>query len=350
MNMISDPFSTPSYFENIFRNVLCFFALLAFSVYIFSPYLSFQILETARADTSNDSASLPEPENTITPSLEGGDLQIHKSFFEEKGPVKIEGGDLDMSVFSAVGLLVKDIESGKVLLGKNEYESHSMASVSKLMSALVILEHGQEWKATSTAVSDQTFDSFLMPGSVYASEDLWEASLVGSSNKAVLSLIDGMGLSREVFVERMNHKAMELGMLQTVFRDPTGLDEENVSTASDLVILLDEAMRQDKIRLSLEKEEFTIKTLDGDYEKHMWNTDWLLLGWIPHSFAKFSGGKTGYIPAAGYNFVMRVGSEGGQELDVVVLGAATHEKRFTEARDAAEWVFNNYEWRVPTAG
>ena len=75
----------------------------------------------------------------------------------------------------------------------------------------------------------------------------------------------------------------------------------------------------------------------------MWNTDWILLDWIPNEFAVFHGGKTGYITASGYNFTMRVENDG-HMLDVVVLGASSHEGRFTEARDIAKWVFTNYKW------
>jgi D-alanyl-D-alanine carboxypeptidase len=76
----------------------------------------------------------------------------------------------------------------------------------------------------------------------------------------------------------------------------------------------------------------------------MWNTDWLLLGWIPHSDFEIRGGKTGYIPAAGYNFAMETINKNGHALDVVVLGADTHEARFTEARDAAAWVYGHFAW------
>ncbi len=76
----------------------------------------------------------------------------------------------------------------------------------------------------------------------------------------------------------------------------------------------------------------------------MYNTNWMLLGWVTNDFYKLYGGKTGYIVASGYNFTMRVENEDNHILDVVVLGADSHEGRFTEARDVAEWVFDNYTW------
>jgi D-alanyl-D-alanine carboxypeptidase len=76
----------------------------------------------------------------------------------------------------------------------------------------------------------------------------------------------------------------------------------------------------------------------------MWSTDWILLGWIPNKLPEFFGGKTGYTVAAGYNFTMRAGDGKGHMVDVVILGATSHEARFNEAKDIAEWVFANYDW------
>ena len=74
------------------------------------------------------------------------------------------------------------------------------------------------------------------------------------------------------------------------------------------------------------------------------NTNWLLHEWTPHDFFVLRGGKTGYIPASGYNFTMQVEDEDTNLLDVVVLGADYHESRFTEARDIASSVYDAYIW------
>ena len=142
----------------------------------------------------------------------------------------------------------------------------------------------------------------------------------------------------------MNEKARELGMIDTFFTDPSGLDSTNVSTASDIVMLLNEAMKQERIRDTLIKPEYNLYSDQRGQSHHMWNTNWLLLGWVTNDFYKIYGGKTGYISASGYNFTVRVANEAGKILDVVVLGADTHEGRFTEARDVSEWAFENYEW------
>jgi D-alanyl-D-alanine carboxypeptidase len=159
-----------------------------------------------------------------------------------------------------------------------------------------------------------------------------------------MTLADAVGWPRVAFVERMNQKATELGMTGTRFTEPTGLDEGNVSTPSDVAILLTEALRQSDIQTAVLKKEHTIYSKERDKTEHMWSTDWLLLGWIPETFADFRGGKTGFIEASGYNFAMEAGDGHERLLDVVVLGAETHEARFTEARDIAEWVQKSYRW------
>ncbi|PIR03636.1 MAG: hypothetical protein COV59_05615 [Candidatus Magasanikbacteria bacterium CG11_big_fil_rev_8_21_14_0_20_39_34] len=253
---------------------------------------------------------------------------------------------LDPEQFTAKSIFVRDIRSGSVLFQKNPFEQRPMASITKLMSSLVILERNPDWTATTTVVSDALIDNHMYAGDTYTEEELWYASLVGSSNKAIFSLAEAVGISRESFADRMNQKAMELGMSHTSFVEPTGLDEGNISTAADIEKLLSAALDKKEIQDAVLTQEFTLYSNEREKTHHMWNTDWLLLGWIPHHFAHFLGGKTGYIDASLYNFTMRAGDENENYIDVVVLGADTHEGRFTEARDVAEWVFQNYKWPV----
>ena len=248
------------------------------------------------------------------------------------------------AALSAQRVMVKDAESGMTLYGKNEYASWPLASITKLMSALVLLETEQQWSSSTQVIADELIDTHMYAGDTYTREELWRSALVGSSNKAMMTLVDRSSWPREAFVERMNQKAHELGMTSTRFTDPTGLDAGNVSTASDVLLLLNEALKQDRIRETLAIEEVNLYSRERGKRHHMWNTNWLLLDWIPNTFSALHGGKTGYIPASGYNFVMRAQNENGHVLDVVVLGAQAHEARFTEARDAAVWAFSAYAW------
>ena len=269
---------------------------------------------------------------------------------EEKvpGPEFIGDLQIDEDNFSAVSIVVKDLKSDDILFEKNANEERPIASITKLMSALAILERNPDWNATSTVQRDDLSDNHMYAGDTYKLKELWQAALIGSSNKAIYTLADAVGISKESFTERMNQLALELGMSNTHFVEPTGLNSQNISTANDLTKLLSRALEHKNLQEGLLTPELNLYSAKRDKKHHIWNTNWILLGWIENSFPEFHGGKTGYIPAAGYNFSMRVGNEDGNAIDVVVLGTNSNEARFTEARDIANWVFENYQWPTTT--
>lgn len=97
-----------------------------------------------------------------------------------------------------------------------------------------------------------------------------------------------------------------------------------------------EALKYKKISETLFKNSFELS------DKTVWSTNWLKTRWTPHDF-DFVLGKTGYIELSGYNFVGRL-EKNGHKILVAVFGAQTNEKRFEEARDLSEWVFDNFVW------
>ncbi|MFH1946607.1 MAG: serine hydrolase [Candidatus Magasanikbacteria bacterium] len=287
-----------------------------------------------------------EPIEQIKNNIEqqGGDVVVEPPMPAKPQLPELRGEMPPAENFSAHSIIVKDRETGMLLYKKNEYDQWSMASITKLMSALIILEKQPDWTTSTIVIGADSLDTHVYAGDMYTLEELWNAGLIASSNKAILSMANALGWPEEAFVDRMNAKARELGMLDSSFTDASGLDDTNVSTASDVAMLLNEIMRHEKISQTLLTPEYNLYSDEREQSHHMWNTDWLLLGWVPHNFHKFYGGKTGYIAASQYNFTMRVENEAGHILDIVVLGADSHESRFTEARDIAEWAFENYEW------
>lgn len=249
----------------------------------------------------------------------------------------------DPLTFSAESMIVKDVETGAVLYEKNAYDRRAIASITKLMTALIVLEKGPDWDKVVTVVGGDSLGTHMYAGDTYSIDTLFRAGLIGSSNKAMVTLSQSIDLPKEAFIERMNERALELGM-GARFLDPTGLNPGNEATASDIAILLAEAMRHEKIKAAVGERQLNLYSNERASNHNMWNTNWLLLGWIPHNFPVLHGGKTGYIPAAGYNFTVRLEGNNGHMIDVVVLGAENYEARFTEARDIAEWVFDSYDW------
>jgi len=328
--------------SNSWRNYTLAFSLLFTLVFIFiySSGVLYKLGEIVNSKTIKFAGIQSE----IAEAEVGGDVTVDPPKMEKAPIPELSVQMVDANIFSAEAMIVKDYESGQVLFGKNEYAQRPIASLVKLMSALVLLENSPDWNATTTVVGSNLVDPHLAVGEVYDLETLWKAGLIASSNRAIMSLSNHYHWNREAFVERMNQKALEIGMANTYFYEPTGLDAQNVSTASDLAILLGEAMRKSKIAETLNQEKITVysKLRGGNYQ--MRSTNWLLLNWVPHNDLVLYGGKTGYINASGYNFISRFGDGRGHIIDVVILGAQTHEARFTEARDIAQWVFDNYTW------
>lgn len=272
----------------------------------------------------------------------GGDVIIEPVYVPK--PPQLTGELMDASTITAHSVVIKDVKTGALLYEKHAYDAWPIASITKLMSALVILERNPDWTTSTVVVADNVPDTHMYAGDTYTLEELWRAALVGSSNKAILTLADAVGWPRDAFVERMNQKAVELGMSSARFFEPSGLDEADTASPSDIAILLNEALSHEEIRGTVLMNELQLYSKERKKEHHMWNTNWLLLGWVPHGFGSVLGGKTGYIPASGYNFTARVSDTSGHLLDIVVLGAPTHEERFTILRDLGEWAFENYVW------
>lgn len=274
----------------------------------------------------------------------GGDVVMAPMVMPQVKLPELVGTLASPENFNAKSIIIKDHETGIVLYKKNEYDKRSIASITKLMSALIMLEKKPDWTSKTVVIGADSLDTHMYAGDTYTLDELWHAALVGSSNKAILSLANALDWPIEAFVERMNSKARELGMIDSVFAEPTGLDEENKSTASDLAILLSEAMKHEKIREALLTTEYNLYSNEREKSHHMWSTNWLLLNWIKSDFGTLYGGKTGYTNAAGYSFVMEVSDKNNHIIDVVVLGTDEHEARFTEARDVAKNVFESYKW------
>lgn len=260
--------------------------------------------------------------------------------------VKSDKVDFLDSLTAASALVVND-QTDTILWEKNIEEVRSLASITKLMSALVLLDLPINWSTTTQIINEDDLSSShaIQVGDEFTAEDLWHIALIGSSNSAVNALVRVSGLSEEDFVKKMNEKAVILRLSSLRFSDPTGLDSGNRGNAKDIIRLLKVALQQDKISSTLQIGEYYAKPLNSKKQRRIWSTDWLLIGWIPSQFKPAQiAGKTGFIGDSGYNFAVRLEDKEGRAVRVLILGASSSETRFTEARDLAEWAFKNYLW------
>ncbi len=228
-------------------------------------------------------------------------------------------------VYARNAILI-DPSTGEVLFEKNSSSSVPIASLTKLMTALVFLEQkpdlSREVEVTTTELNGAGHTQ-LRNGEVVALGDLLHMSLMCSDNVATRVLAREGGLSHEAFVARMNRKAVELGLAGTRFVEFTGLDERNVSTAADVARMLHAAAHDPLIQSITTTREYEFRT---ERRVHaIRNTDRLLYGrW------DVLGGKTGFISEAGYCFATWIRSQG-RDLIAVVLGAPTNATRFADA-------------------
>ena len=247
---------------------------------------------------------------------------------------------------TAASAIVVDTKTKTILFSKNTGEVRPLASITKLMAAMVLLDLPINWSSTTMVTdTDVEGDHHVNAGEEFTLDDLWHVALIGSSNSAVNALVRSTGMTKEKFVALMNEKAKELRLASARFDEPTGLSNKNMANALDTAKLLIDALKFEKIYTTVQTGEYYAHPLNSDKARRIWTTDWLLTNWVPNNFkVEDIAGKTGYIDDSGYNFAVSLANEKKHSIAVVVFGAATNEARFSEARDLAEWSFDHYLW------
>lgn len=227
------------------------------------------------------------------------------------------------------GALLVDANTGALLFGRNDEQKFSIASITKLMTALVFLDHnpGMAKRFTYRKADDAAPAKLVIRfGETVRVKDLWYAALVGSRNNAARALAHATGLSEKRFVAEMNAKAQRLGMTKTIFVETTGLSPKNRSVGRDIAMLARAAFARKEIRKALRTKQYVVRTLNTKRRLTIKNTNAFIRSGDP----LVAEGKTGYIDESGYNFVGR-----GRSGDVIALvfGAASRQKVFDYAKD-----------------
>ncbi|MFA5184392.1 MAG: serine hydrolase [Patescibacteria group bacterium] len=232
------------------------------------------------------------------------------------------------------------------LFARNADEVQPIASITKLMTALVFLENNPGWDQVYKITPADEIEGgrwHLFRGEQLTIKDLFYTSLVASDNGATIALVHASGLSEADFVARMNAEARRLGLARTNFADPIGLSDRNVSTAREVAFLAQAALGIPEISEATTRSAYRFTTLDGR-EKYIESTDYLLFDPAPETL-EVLGGKTGYTEKAGYCFVGRLRDQGGREAIAVILNARGKNERFREIKSLANWAFNSYNWK-----
>ena len=241
----------------------------------------------------------------------------------------------------AASAIVIDEASGKILYENNINEVRSIASLTKVMTALIFLE-------TETSMDDViSYNSandregarlYVSDGETMTVQDIFYSMLVGSANNCALTLADSTGLSREDFIARMNDKAVELNLTSTHFDDPSGLEVGNVSTADDYARLMQVALDKYEILQASTTQNYSFYTINT-HNYHSINNTNTALDWDLY----LTGGKTGYLDEALYCLMIKAKAED-HEVITVLLGNPDSYDRFVESYNLTKWALANYSW------
>jgi D-alanyl-D-alanine endopeptidase (penicillin-binding protein 7) len=236
----------------------------------------------------------------------------------------------------AEAAIIYNPETGEVLWENHSHDQRSMASITKVMTALVFLETETP---LSTMVKVQRSDvlgastTYLRNGFELPAEDLLNLLLVGSDNAAARALARSANIGYDNFIRRMNEKAKELGLESTSYVEPSGLSSDNVSSAYDLARLIAYAAADERIGGIMRKTSFT--THYGKRAISANSTNQI----VRSGDIDVVGGKTGYIGRSGYCLatLLRL-PQSGQQVAFVVLGAKSNASRFWETRHLFNWM------------
>jgi D-alanyl-D-alanine carboxypeptidase (penicillin-binding protein 5/6) len=219
----------------------------------------------------------------------------------------------------AHSILLKELKSGMTLYQFESERRLSPASLTKIMSALVILEHGRladEVIVSSKAARAHKIRLRLRTGQIFRLEDLLKAMLIVSANDACLAAIEHVGGSEEQFVMMMNAKAATFGLSNTHFSNACGFDAaDHYSTAEDLAKLSEIALRDPIFKELVREEREIIMPVNGT-RSYVLRTTNRLLGRIPG----VEGVKTGFTSKAGRCLIAKV-SQDGNDLLLVILNS-----------------------------
>jgi len=236
----------------------------------------------------------------------------------------------------AAAAIIYDPETGKVLWEENSQDQRSIASITKMMTAVVYMEDNPDLNQEVLVSRSDTFQAsttHLRANDHVTADELLHLLLISSDNAAARALARISPYGTEGFVARMNEKAADLGLTMTHYADPSGLLSDNVSSAYDMARLVTIVSNDDRIASVMRTPEYSVTIGRRPITVHSTNH---LLG---KPGVDVLAGKTGFIRAAGYCLatLLRLPSSN-QQVAVVVLGARSNAGRFNETQNLFDWL------------
>jgi D-alanyl-D-alanine carboxypeptidase len=304
----------------------------------------------AEERTDNSIGQIMGTEKNITKSAENK--------IPEYKPIRKEGIS-DLAVPNAHSSLILDAGSGTILHYNNGKEKRQIASLTKMMTAVLIMEKIKDLDNTVVTVDEEAvyiegtkigcprsgycISTRLKVGEKIKAKDLLKAMLMNSANDAALALAKHIGATESNFVEMMNEKAKELGLTDTHFCTSSGLEingreSECYSTAYDIARIAAYSLKYDLIWEIFRLPTNTIITsTDGKCTHDIINTD-LILGQVPNCL----GGKTGFTPLAGHSLLLAATDP--TEKHKIIAVVLDNPYRWQDIKVMIDWTFQSYGW------
>lgn len=232
---------------------------------------------------------------------------------------------------AAPSTVLYNVTKQQVVVGTNTNVQRPIASLTKLMTAMVALDYdGNLFRTISMRGSNK------IPGGKYTREELMTAMLVRSDNGAAEAIAADFPGGRQSFVAAMNKKAAEIGMTNTRFADPSGLSSANVSNVGSVAVMLQVAGLYPFIKSSSILKEISIER--KKYRINLDNTNKPLL----YDFDEIILSKTGYTSLSGWSLGLVV-EKHGQRFSVVILGAEDKNQRYNLTKRMINQLFSDIE-------
>lgn len=267
-------------------------------------------------------------------------FDVNDLLIVESIPMKKDGAI--EPVIEAKAALLMDLDSGVILYKKNPNQRLPMASLTKIMSAILILE-SHSLNEIVNVEDDFSLEEelgvriWLHQYEKITVGDLLIALLVRSAGDATVALAKYHSGSVEAFVDVMNERAKMLNLQNTHFTNPIGLDSSNhYSSVFDLAILTKYALRNKDFRRIVRMPRATITSVDGKIKHEFEGTNYLL-----NSYLDIRGVKTGTTDEAGESLINLAHNSNGKEVIVVLLNSP---ERFQESKRLIDWSFRNFLW------
>ncbi len=262
------------------------------------------------------------------------------NFVPSNYPIKV--GLEEVPTVSAEAVTVLDLESGVIFYTKNPNQRLQLASITKLMTALVALDYyklDDILKVKRLVTASGESEMGLKIGDQVSVQNLVYGLLVPSGNDAAYTLADNFPGGIENFIYSMNNRAEQLHMKNTHFENPSGLDSQNhYSSTNDIGILARQALKAKLISTAVATYGITLTDITGSRVYTLKNVN-QFLGYLYGA----DGVKTGFTDLAGQCLVASVSRNGHRVISVVL----NSQNRFGESGQLIEWVYRNFNWLTP---